>query len=69
MESLPKESIHDYGASLETPKPGMDADIAIFELRDGNFTFTDSAHKSRPGHGMLVNKVAIRHGRVLVNEN
>jgi predicted amidohydrolase len=44
----------DKKRQLGTLKPGVDADIAIVERREGNFIFGDSDHKGRLGRQMLV---------------
>jgi amidohydrolase family protein len=41
--------IFDYDAQIGTLCPGRDADISIFELRDGNFEFEDSDGGKRRG--------------------
>lgn len=59
--------IFDYGAQIGTLKPGYEADIGIFELREGRFEFEDSNRVKRTGHQLLVNKSVIRHGQLYVN--
>jgi dihydroorotase len=58
----------DYGAQIGTLRPGSEADISIFDLRDGKFEFEDSDGGKRTGRQMLVNKTVVRHGQVFVNE-
>jgi dihydroorotase len=58
----------DYGAEIGTLRPGSEADIAIFDLRDGKFEFVDSDGGIRTGRQMLVNKTVVRHGQVFINE-
>ncbi|MGH9681870.1 MAG: hypothetical protein ACRD4Y_18140, partial [Candidatus Acidiferrales bacterium] len=58
----------DYGAEIGVLRPGSEADVSIFELRDGNFTFEDSDGKTRTGNKLLVNKMAVRAGQVYVNQ-
>jgi dihydroorotase len=58
----------DYGAEIGTLLPGSEADIAIFDLRDGKFEFVDSDGGIRTGSQMLVNKTVVRHGQVFINE-
>ena len=59
--------VFDYGAQLGTLRPGSEADISIFELRDGKFEFEDSDGGKRTGAKMLVNKAVVRHGQLFVN--
>jgi len=60
--------IFDYGVKIGTLQPGSEADIAIFELRDGNFEFLGSKDsEKRTGHKMLVNKAVICRGKYFVN--
>jgi dihydroorotase len=58
----------NYGAQIGTLKPGSEADVAIFELRDGQFEFEDSDGGKRTGRQRLFNKTVVRHGQVFVNE-
>ena len=60
--------IFDFGAQLGTLKPGGEADISIFEVREGNFEFEDSDGKKRSGRQKLVTTAVVRHGELLVNQ-
>jgi dihydroorotase len=60
--------VFDFGAQLGTLKPGGEADISIFEVREGNFEFEDSDGKKRSWRQKLVSTAVIRHGELLVNE-
>ena len=60
--------VFDYGAQIGSLRPGSEADVSIFELRDGKFDFEDSDGVKRTGRQMLVNKTVMRHGQVFVNE-
>jgi dihydroorotase len=60
--------IFDYGAQIGTLKPGGEADISIFEVREGRFDFEDSEGKKRSGRQKLVSAAVVRHGELLVNE-
>jgi dihydroorotase len=60
--------VFDFGTQLGTLKPGGEADISIFEVREGNFEFEDSDGKKRSGRQKLVSTAVIRHGELLVNE-
>lgn len=57
----------NYGTEVGTMRPGNEADVAIFELREGQFEFVDSNKQKRTGSQMLVNTAAVRHGQWFVN--
>jgi dihydroorotase len=59
--------VFDYGVQIGTLRLGSEADVSIFELRDGQFEFEDSDGGKRKGRQMLVNKAVVRHGQVFVN--
>jgi dihydroorotase len=59
--------VFDYGTQLGTLRPGSEADISIFDLRDGKFEFEDSDGGKRTGRQMLVNRTVVRHGQVFIN--
>ena len=69
MVTIKPAQVFNYGLRLGSLRPGMEADISIFEVRDGVFEFMDSARQTRTGHKMLVNKSVVRRGRYFVNEN
>ena len=60
--------IFDYGAQIGTLKAGNEADISIFDLREGMFDFEDSDGKKRSGRQKLVSTAVVRRGELLVNE-
>jgi dihydroorotase len=60
--------VFDFGAQIGTLKPGSEADISIFELREGNFEFEDSDGKKRSGRQKLVSTAVVRRGELLVNQ-
>lgn len=60
--------VFDYGSQLGTLRPGNEADIGIFELREGKFEFEDSNGKKRSGGQKLVSKRVLRRGQLFVNE-
>ena len=68
MTTVKPAGIFDYGEQLGTLKPGTEADVSLFELREGDFSFADSQGQTRKGRQMLVNHSVIRRGRLLVNE-
>lgn len=51
-----------FGIKLGTLEPGAEADIAILNLEEGNFAFTDGEGKSRKSRQML-RSVATVHGQ------
>jgi len=59
--------VFDYGAQIGALRAGSEADVSIFELRDGKFEFEDSDGGKRTGRQMLVNKAVVRRGQVFVN--
>jgi predicted amidohydrolase len=59
--------VFDYGAQIGTLRPGSEADVSIFELRDGKFDFEDSDGIKRTGPKMLLNKAVIRRGQLFMN--
>jgi dihydroorotase len=59
--------VFDYGAQIGTLRPGSEADISIFEVRDGKFDFEDSDGVKRTGRQMLWNKAVVRRGQVIIN--
>jgi dihydroorotase len=69
--------IFDFGVQLGTLRPGAEADIGIFEIRDEKFEFNDnfdfttttlSKAGKRVGRQKLVNKAAVCRGQLFINE-
>jgi dihydroorotase len=69
--------VFDFGVQLGTLRPGAEADIGIFEMRDEKFEFNDNFDFTNPtvgkagkrvGHQRLVNKAAVCRGQLFVNE-
>ena len=56
--------VYDYGVELGTLRPGREADISIFELREGKFTFVDLSGDKRTGRQRLLPVATIRSGRL-----
>jgi dihydroorotase len=50
---------------LASLKPGAPADVAVFALEEGEYTFHDVFMKSRPGKLRLVNRATIRAGTLM----
>ncbi len=69
--------VFDFGVQLGTLRPGAEADIGIFEMRDEKFEFNDNFDFTNPivgkagkrvGHQRLLNKAAVCRGQLFVNE-
>ncbi len=67
--------VFNYGLPLGTLRPGSEADISIFEIREGSFEFVDSRGPDsgpvgkRTGRQKLVSQATVCRGDLLVNEN
>jgi dihydroorotase len=48
-----------------TLHPGADADVAVFQVKPGSFSFYDIDREVRTGDRLLVNELTIARGRVL----
>ena len=48
---------------LGTLKPGAVADVAVFDLKEGDFEFLDNANAKRVGHRKLVAQTVIANGK------
>ncbi|MBZ5662408.1 MAG: amidohydrolase/deacetylase family metallohydrolase [Acidobacteriia bacterium] len=59
----------DFGIELGTLRPGTVADVTILDVREGNFTFTDSSGKKRAGRQKLQSTATIRAGKTYVNRS
>ena len=59
----------DFGVELGTLRLGTVADITILDVREGNFTFTDSTGKKRTGRQKLQSTATIRAGKTYVNRS
>jgi dihydroorotase len=57
----------DFGVQIGTLRPGSEADVGIFELQEGRFTFSDHAGGQRIGRQRLVNSATVCRGEVFVN--
>jgi dihydroorotase len=56
--------IMGYEGTVGTLKPGANADIAVLELRDGNFDLTDSEGVTVTAKRRLLAQLTLRDGRV-----
>lgn len=61
-------AVYDYGRELGTLRPGCEANIGIFELREGSFEFLDSHGEKRVARQRLVNKAAVCRGQHWLNQ-
>ncbi len=55
--------VFNFGAPIGTLAPGWEADVSVFDLREGDFTFTDSDGKTRTGRQKLVPGATVRAGK------
>jgi dihydroorotase len=55
--------VFNFGARIGTLKPGAEADVSVLELKEGEFTFTDSDGKSRTGRSKLEAVTTVRGGK------
>ena len=54
----------NFQEEIGTLRPGAEADVSVFEVQDGSFTFTDSYGKTRQGSQKLAPVVTVRAGKV-----
>jgi dihydroorotase len=54
----------NFGVEIGTLKPGAEADVAIFELRSGEFGLVDSEGQTRVARQKLVPVATVRNGKV-----
>ena len=55
----------NFGLEIGTLKPGAEADVAIIELRSGEFNFVDSEGQTRTAHQKLEPSATVRAGKVI----
>ena len=67
MVTINAARVFDFGAPIGTLQPGSEADISIFELREGNFEFEDSEGRKRPGRQKLASTAVVRRGQWLAS--
>lgn len=60
--------VFKYGVEIGSLRPGSEADIGIFELREGNYLFRDINGATRTGRQRLVSKAVVCRGEFFVNE-
>lgn len=56
--------IMGYEGTVGTLKPGANADVAVFELRDGNFDLIDSDGDKITAKRRLITRMTVKEGRV-----
>ncbi|HEX3376492.1 MAG TPA: amidohydrolase/deacetylase family metallohydrolase [Candidatus Acidoferrales bacterium] len=67
MVTVNPTRVFDFGAQIGTLRPGSEADVSIYELRDGKFDFEDSDGNKRTGQKMLASKAVVRRGQLFIN--
>jgi dihydroorotase len=68
LVTIKPAQVFDYGMQLGTLKPGTEADISIFEVREGKFAYMDADKKKLAGHQQLMSKAVVRSGQLFVNQ-
>ena len=53
-----------FAAGLGTLREGAEADVAVFALKEGDFSFADSLGQRRIGHRKLTPVVTVKSGRL-----
>lgn len=56
--------VFDLGAKVGTLNSGAEADVSVFEMKEGEFTFTDAGGKTRTGRRRLMPVVTVRGGQL-----
>ncbi len=56
--------VFNFGAEIGTLQPGAEADVSVLELKDGEFTFTDSEGKTRTSRQKLEAVTTVKGGKV-----
>jgi dihydroorotase len=69
LVTIKPAQVFDYGMQLGTLKPGTEADISIFEVREGKFEYMDADKKKLTGHQQLVSKAVVRGGQLFLNQD
>ena len=54
-----------YREELATLEAGTCADIAVWKLKEGDYTFRDVSGEQRTGHQMLTPQMTIRDGEIV----
>jgi dihydroorotase len=66
IERVTKNAAHTFGfpQGLGTLREGGEADVAVFNLEEGDFDFADSQRVMRKGHRKLVPVATVKAGRI-----
>ena len=56
--------VFKFGAEIGTLRPGAEADVSVLELKEGDFTFTDSDGKTRSGRQKIEAVTTVKGGKV-----
>jgi len=62
MVTAKPAQVFNYGSERGTLRPGREADIGVFELREGKFTFVDFTGGKRTGRQRLFPVATVRSG-------
>ena len=62
-ENWKKIRVHGQGETV-TLEPGVTADVAIFDLAQGNFEFVDIKRRTRVGHQKFVPVATVKSGKL-----
>jgi dihydroorotase len=54
----------NFGIQIGTLKTGAEADVSVFVLRDGDYTFTDGENKTRKARQILAPVATVRGGKI-----
>jgi dihydroorotase len=69
LATIKPAHVFKFGLQLGALESGAPADMAIFELREGNFVFVDSVGETRNGRHKLISSATIRNGEIYVNQS
>jgi dihydroorotase len=67
MVTVNPAHVFDFGAQIGSLRPGSEADVSIFELRDGKFDLEDSDGVKRTGQKLLISKAVVRRGQLFIS--
>jgi dihydroorotase len=54
----------NFGTEIGTLRPGAEADVAVFELREGKFELTDADNDTRVGKQKIIPVATVRGGEI-----
>jgi dihydroorotase len=66
--SIKPAMVFDYDVKIGTLQTGSEADIGIFELREGKFEYVDSNQQKREGRQKLISTATVSRGHLFINE-